>query len=233
MISVVIPTYNEAAEIEKTLAQFLRTAEPCEVIIVDGGSTDYTKKIVRTFIEHHKCSSFMRLMTGPGGGRGRTLQTGAESASGDVLLFLHADTLLPKGWQFDVYSAFADACVIGGAFRLSFNNPNWFYRGVAGYANLRARVFEMYHGDQAQFIRTAVFRRIGGFPPVPLMEDVLLSHNMKRHRGETVHLSTYVLTSSRRIERYGRLKTIMRYFTIKLLFLCGASPQVLAKIYAK
>ena len=232
MISVIIPTYNESNCIAKTLDQFLCISKPIEIVVSDGGSTDGTRGIVRQWIEQHHCSYRVSLVLAPPGGRGPTLQAGAEAATGDILIFLHADTILPRKWRTCIYEALTQPEVIGGAFKLGFDDPNWYYRGVALYANLRAKLFQMYHGDQAMFLWARAHRRLGGFANVPLMEDVMLSEKM-RVLGKTVQLSAAVITSTRRIAHYGRCKSVFRYFKMKLLYHLGVSPQTLTRIYLK
>jgi len=230
MISIIIPTYNEEDTIQKTLDQFLCIEYPTEIIVADGGSTDDTKKIVRKIIAQKTCSCSVQLVLAPPRGRGPTMQTGAEHAQGDYLLFLHADTIVPKNWCEELIKALASPNIIGGAFKLSFDNKERFYSIASAYSNLRARLFHIYHGDQAIFIRKSVYRRIGGFPLVPLMEDVILSKRMKAF-GKTTQLSCAVSTSPRRIAQYGKMKSIFRYFTIKTLFFFGVSPKKLTKLY--
>ncbi|MBT4153602.1 MAG: DUF2064 domain-containing protein [Candidatus Magasanikbacteria bacterium] len=217
-VSIVIPTYNEEANIAQVVSA--HTHAGIEIIVADGGSTDATVSLAT--------NAGATIITSDGG-RGGSLRAGAKAASNDLLLFLHADTVLPKGWLKAIQHAITEGAV-GGAFKLSFNNSHWFYTGGAAYANMRARVCSAYHGDQAMFILRSVYESIGGFPDVPIMEDVMLSKKMKK-AGKTNQVPLSVISSDRRIKNYGRIKSTFRYFLMKSLFYFGASPSLLTKIY--
>ena len=221
-ISIVIPALNEAAGIAETLRplQPLR-ARGHEVIVADGGSADATVEIARPLAD--------RVMTSELG-RARQQNAGAAAAGGDVLLFLHADTRLPPT---------ADELVIDGLMasgrgwgrfdvRLSGRRPA--LRMVERMMNLRSRVSGIATGDQAIFVRRDWFRRAGGFPQIPLMEDVALSAALRRI-GPPLCLRERVLTSSRRWEERGVLRTILLMWRLRAEYALGADPARLAGRY--
>jgi rSAM/selenodomain-associated transferase 2 len=221
-ISIVIPALNEAAGIAETPRplQPLR-ARGHEVIVADGGSADATVEIARPLAD--------RVMTSELG-RARQQNAGAAAAGGDVLLFLHADTRLPPT---------ADELVIDGLMasgrgwgrfdvRLSGRRPA--LRMVERMMNLRSRVSGIATGDQAIFVRRDWFRRAGGFPQIPLMEDVALSAALRRI-GPPLCLRERVLTSSRRWEERGVLRTILLMWRLRAEYALGADPARLAGRY--
>lgn len=226
MISVIVPVYNEEEIIEETLDQFLLVPKKqVEVIVVDGGSSDKTKKIVQQWNEKHSRVTFFQSKRK---GRAAQMNEGAAKATGDILVFVHADTMLCEG----VYDELRNLPkrVVGGACQIRFQESSWELWCINVYSNLRAKLFGMYHGDQAMFVRRNVFEKIGGFADVVLMEDVMLSETL-RHVGKTNQLSSCAMTSARRILHTGIVKSIGIYFLIKSLYRFGVSPARLAKIY--
>ena len=183
-----------------------------EVIVVDGGSSDDTVRIAQGLAD--------RVLHAP---RGRALQmnAGARAASGDVLLFLHADTRLPPGAERLVFSA------LWGRFDVRIDGRHPLLKVVAWAMNLRSRLTGIATGDQAMFVRRDAFP---GFPEIPLMEDVALSTVLKR-RGPPACLREKVVTSGRRWESRGVLRTIFLMWSLRLLYFLGASPQLLIRFY--
>ena len=229
MISVVIPTLDEEASLPGTIRS-CRDAGDCEVIVADGGSRDGTLEVARRLAD--------RVVAAPRG-RAHQMNTGAASARGDVLLFLHADTLLPPGGLSAVLAALRDPRVAGGAFRVALRPSP----GAGVYAramlsltgrmiNLRSAVSRSRTGDQAIFLRAETFRKIGGYPGIPLMEDVELSRAMRR-TGRTVLLPHRVGTSGRRWEAWGPVRTILRMWCLRLGYLLGMAPERCAEIYRR
>jgi rSAM/selenodomain-associated transferase 2 len=192
------------------------------VILVDGGSDDATLRVAERF-------SGVHLLTSPRG-RARQMNAGARAAQGDVLLFLHADTRLPDGALAAVSAALEDARVVGGRFDVRFDNPRAIFRMIAFFMNLRSRMSGISTGDQAIFVRRHVFEAMGGYPDVPLMEDVELSRRLKR-RGRLAALSWRVTTSSRKWEREGALRTMALMWALRFLYTAGVSPARLHRWY--
>ncbi|MFQ5901518.1 MAG: TIGR04283 family arsenosugar biosynthesis glycosyltransferase [Thermodesulfobacteriota bacterium] len=218
-ISVIIPTLNETETILDTI-RHVREAEDVEIIVVDGGSTDTTISIARETADH-----ILYAMASRGG----QMDVGAEKARGDILLFLHADTYLPKGWDSMVRNG-VKTDSIGGAFNLSINSDNKYLSFVSCIANLRSRFLGMTYGDQAIFVKRDVFNRVGGFKGLPLFEDVDLWRRLKRC-GRLVIMKDSVHTSSRRWKQKGAfIGTVKNMFFI-LLYYIGVSPQRLYKQY--
>ena len=221
LLSVIIPVLNEARVLGQTLRQ-ARRAGADEVIVVDGGSTDETCRIAG--------DAGCRLIRAH---RGRALQmnAGAAAASGDVFLFLHADTQLPGTARQAIRSVLDSERVVGGQFDLRIDHPGWFYWMLAGAINLRSRITRVATGDQAIFVRREVFEQIGGFPPIPLMEDVALSRCLKL-AGRMARVMTPVVTSARRWECCGRWRTVLRMWVLRLLYFLGVQPERLKRFYA-
>jgi rSAM/selenodomain-associated transferase 2 len=202
-LSVVIPALEEASDIEAAVAS--AAGERVEVLVVDGGSRDATPERAR--------KAGATLHRSPPG-RARQLGVGASVARGDVVLFLHADTRLPRGWDSAVREALRDPRVVGGCFRLHFEEGG---RGAGGLllrvvewgTRLRVALFALPYGDQALFVRRSVLERLGGVPQQPIMEDLDLVRAMKR-RGRIARLSLPATTSARRYREAGVLRTAAR-----------------------
>jgi rSAM/selenodomain-associated transferase 2 len=220
-ISVIIPTLNEEHQLAATVAS-ARSSAVCEIIIADGGSSDGTVHCARTSAE--------RVVTVP---RGRAMQmnAGAAVARGDVLLFLHADTRLPAQFAAAILDGLADEQCVGGRFdvHLMPSSPLLWLTGEL--MNIRSRLSGIATGDQTIFVRRDVFHRIGGFPEIPLMEDIAFTRALKRH-GRTVCLRQRVVTSSRRWRANGIVRTVLLMWSLRLLYFCGVSPQRLQHWYA-
>ena len=221
-ISIIVPALDEATGIRETLARLQPLRERGhEVIVVDGGSTDGTPALAVPLAD--------QVIASP---RGRAVQqnAGAAAASGDVLLFLHADTILPEG---------ADALVLDGLrrtgrgwgrfdVRLSGRHP--LLRVVERMIGIRSRLSGIATGDQAIFVRREWFQRVGGFPDLPLMEDVAITRALK-HLGPPLCLRASVTTSSRRWEERGIARTILLMWRLRWSYFRGADPAELARRY--
>ena len=228
-VSVVIPALDEEASIA-TAIRSCREAGPCEVIVVDGGSVDRTVKTARGRAD--------AVIPAPRG-RAAQMNAGASIASGDILLFLHADTLLPRGSMTAVLAALQDPAAIGGAFRVRLTaslGANRYIRaalGITGWMiGARGAVSRSYTGDQAIFVRTQAFRTFGGFPEIPLMEDIELSRRMRR-TGRTTLLPLRVESSGRRWEAWGPLRTILFMWRLRVGYLLGRTPSRCAEAYRR
>jgi len=224
-LSVIIPTLNEAGQVAATLMalQPLRTAG-LEVIVVDGNSTDDTVVLARPLVDAVvQCRQ----------GRGLQINAGALQASGDILLFLHADTRLPEGAMSALLDGLARSGKSWGRFDVRLSGRHTMLRVVERMMNWRSRLTGIATGDQAMFVRREVFQAAGGFPEIPLMEDILLSRTLKRISGAPLCLSTPIVTSSRRWEENGILRTILLMWKLRLAFFLGVSPERLARQYAR
>jgi len=228
-VSVILPVLNEEASLPEAIRSG-RRAGAREVIVVDGGSTDGTLPAARPLAD--------AVLSSPAG-RARQMNAGARAASGDILLFLHADTLLPAGGIDAVRSAMRQDACPGGAFpvRLSTSPAASAYcRAVLELTgrmiNVRSRLLRAYTGDQGIFVRREIFERMGGYPDVPLMEDVAFSRALTR-KGRTVLLPLRLTTSGRRWEARGPVRTILLMWGLRLAHRLGLSPERCADIYRR
>ena len=219
-ISVIVPTLNEAICLAATL-DALALAPGDELIVVDAGSTDGTPDIARRYTS--------QFYQGPRG-RARQMNHGARHARGDILLFLHADTLLPADGADAVRCALQQPGTVGGAFRLVITPPTPALRLVAWGTNLRSRFGGLPYGDQALFVSRRVFEDLGGYDDVPFLEDVRLVQALRR-RGRLVILPQAVATSGRRWQRDGVLYTTARNVVLIALYFCGVQPATLKRWY--
>ncbi len=220
-ISVIVPVLNEEKSIAATL-QALARLQPYETIVVDGGSQDRTAEIAAEF--------GVKVIPSERG-RARQMNRGAREASGDVLLFLHADTRLPSTAFSDIAGAMGDPRYVGGRFDVELDGKHWMLPLVGRLISYRSRLSKVATGDQALFARREVFQRMGGFADIPLMEDIAFCRALKR-LGEVACLRSRVVTSARRWEVDGVWRTIFRMWTLKLLYLTGVSPARLKQFYA-
>ena len=194
-LSIVVPVLDEADRLEALLAELARDCPGVEVVIADGGSRDGSVEIAARAPGVGLVSSAR--------GRARQMNAGAALATGEVLLFLHADTRLPSGAAEAVQRALADPSVVYGRFDVRFDRPGAAFRLIARLMNLRSRLTGICTGDQAIFVRRAAFERLGGYPEIALMEDVELTRRLKRV-GRLAALGLRVTTSARRWERERR-----------------------------
>ena len=197
-LTVVIPALDEADQIAGAIAS--ASAAGSEIIVVDGGSRDATRQ--------HAAAAGARVVTSAPG-RARQLAAGARLAKGDTILFLHADTRLPPGWDAGVRAALADPRVVGGAFRLRFEPRSPALRLVEWGTRLRVVLWRMPYGDQALFVRRRVLEELGGVPQAAIMEDLDLVRSLKR-RGRIACLPLAVTTSARRYRAAGVLRSVLR-----------------------
>jgi len=225
-ISVVIPTLNEERSLSRTLA-CLSTPALTEIIIVDGGSTDGTLSLAQEFCAR---TGNARMITSPRG-RARQMNEGAKASQGEILLFLHADTQLPTQAGPMIESALSKHTAVGGRFNVRFDSPSTWGRVISSCMNRRSRLTGIATGDQALFVRRHVFERLGGFSEIPLMEDIEFSKRLQQ-AGRTVALRDTVVTSFRRWEQQGPLRTILLMWTLRFLYWAGVSPHRLKKFYA-
>ncbi len=219
-ISVLVPAYNEALVIGATLAHVRDVLAPHELLVGNSVSTDATADIARAFAQ-----VITRQMS-----RGAILNELAALATGDVLLFLHADTLIPPDTASAIRAVLKNPNVVGGAFRLRLDDHGRGARLVARSVNLRTALLNTFFGDQAMFVRREVFARSGGFQDWSLMEDLEILRRL-RQQGRLQVLDAEVVTSARRHRSKGWIKTISTIWGICLLNRCGVPAQVLVRLY--
>ncbi|MCH7885528.1 MAG: TIGR04283 family arsenosugar biosynthesis glycosyltransferase [Planctomycetes bacterium] len=217
-LSVIIPTFNEERTIGHTLDR-VRGGSAWEVIVVDGRSTDRTREIARAY--------GATVVESPPG-RGRQLAVGASIATGDTLLFLHADTSLPSGFDDYVFGALDQPGVCAGAFRLLIDGEGRSFRLIEKMVNFRSRARQMPYGDQAIFVRARVLHEAGGFPDLPIMEDYVLIRRLQRI-GRVVIAPATVVTSARRWIDHGVWRTTLRNQVCIAAYRLGVSPARIAR----
>lgn len=213
---------NEEAAITQTLTAVRRAAPEAELIVVDGGSTDRSVELAATF-----CDQLLRAPRG----RARQMNAGAAAANGDAVVFVHADTIVPVSFARDIEDALRDPVNIGGRFDLALDDPAIACRALAGLINIRSRLTRSATGDQAIFVRHTVFDQLTGFAEIDLCEDVDFAIRLRRC-GPVACLRSKVTTSARRWRKNGMLRTVLRMWAIKSMFLAGVSPQWLKRHYA-
>jgi rSAM/selenodomain-associated transferase 2 len=222
LLSVVVPTLNEAGEIGAALEALQPLRERgAEVIVVDGGSADGTAKLAAPLAD--------RVLTSEPG-RARQQNAGAREARGEILLFLHADTRLPPGSDALILEGLAGSGRGWGRFDVRLSGAHPALRVIERMISWRSRLTRMASGDQAIFVRRPLFHSVGGFPEIPLMEDLALSRALKR-LGPPLCLRARVTTSSRRWERGGIARTILLMWRLRLAYYRGADPAELAERY--
>ena len=225
-ISVVIPVLHEAEHINDILTslQVISNGRPYETIVVDGDPAGGT-------IRHIKDSRLVTLIAQKG--RARQMNAGAARATGEILLFLHADTLLPVDALAKIEKALSDESYVGGAFNLDIQNNRWIFQIIGRCASWKHRLTRVPYGDQAIFIRRRIFKTLGGYPEIPLMEDVELMKRIKRKGWRIIILPDAVKTSSRKWEKDGVIYTIFRNWTLQVLYLLGMPAGRLVRYYYK
>jgi len=221
-LSIIVPALNEAQGIVEHLAalQPLRQ-RGVEVILVDGGSADRTAELA---------SSRVDLVVAAPRGRAQQMNAGAARASGDVLLFLHADTRLPESADLLAQRVLAAGAPVWGRFDVAIAGRHPLLPVVAWFMNHRSRLTGIATGDQALFVRRDVFAALGGFPAIALMEDVALSRRLKA-AGRPLCLRERVVTSGRRWESRGVLRVVFLMWRLRLAYFLGRDPVRLAAAY--
>jgi rSAM/selenodomain-associated transferase 2 len=221
-LSIIVPVLDEAAGVREALAALEPLhARGAEVIVVDGGSRDGTQEAARPFAD---------VVLAAPRGRGSQMNAGGAAANGDVLLFLHADTRLPPDADRLVAAVLAESTRTWGRFDVTIAGRSPLLRIVAAMMNWRSRVSGIATGDQAMFMTRGAFAKAGGFPDIPLMEDIVLSRRLKAI-GPPACLAARVTTSGRRWDRDGVVRTIFMMWRLRLAFFMGAEPARLARQY--
>lgn len=219
LISVIIPTLNEAATLGPTLRRLQVQAEPFEVLVVDGNSEDETRERARS-----RGATVLRAPRG----RATQMNHGAEHSTGDVLLFLHADTLLPRNGLSLIRQALDDPSATSGIFRLQFDDPTPLLRFYAWCT--RWPWIRLCFGDRGQFARRSAFEAVGGFPEWPLFEDLELAARLHDHGGFRF-LDAAVTTSARRFHRHGPVRQQLRNLYLWSHYMWGTTPERVAHLY--
>jgi rSAM/selenodomain-associated transferase 2 len=223
-ISVIVPVLGEESVIGERVRRIraLEAGADPEIIVVDGDPGEST----------------LRALGDPGviglaSPRGRAVQMnrGAEAASGEILLFLHADTDLPAGAFTRIRRVLADPSIKAGAFDLAIRSPRAAFRVIERVASRRSRITRIPYGDQGIFLRRAYFREIGGYREIPLMEDVEMMRRIKRRGDRIAFLDVPVSTSARRWEKEGILRCTLRNWILVSLFVLGVPAERLARFY--
>jgi rSAM/selenodomain-associated transferase 2 len=221
-LSIIIPALEEAATIADALGALAPfRARGAEVIVVDGGSRDGTMEAAQPLADR---------VIAAARGRGAQMNAGAAAARGEVLLFLHADTRLPTEADRVVLDVLRRTKRAWGRFDVTIAGRSPLLRLVAALMNLRSRLTGIATGDQAMFMTRAAFAQAGGFPDIPLMEDVVLSRQLKRVSAPAC-LHARVTTSGRRWDRDGVVRTVVTMWRLRFAFFLGAEPSQLARHY--
>ncbi|MGB3311217.1 MAG: TIGR04283 family arsenosugar biosynthesis glycosyltransferase [Nodosilinea sp.] len=219
-ISIVIPALNEATNLPSVL-NAIYAAASVEVVVVDGGSSDGTAQVARAM-------GARVVESAPG--RSHQMNQGARAAKGPLLIFLHADTRLPKGFDQAIRQTLAQPGVVAGAFTLAIDSPRRGLRWVEWGVNLRSRYLHMPYGDQAIFLKAEVFHQLGGFPDLPMMEDFELVRRLRK-LGKVAIAPAAVVTSDRRWRSLGVLRTTLANQVMVISYLLGVDPHRLARWY--
>ena len=219
-VSIIVPTLNEELVLEKTLTQFQQLS-PHELIVSDGGSDDDTRNIAGRFSH--------RVITGSAG-RALQMNDGADEATGDILLFLHADSRIEPESYRKMQQCMQNPKWIGGAFTLCIESGKWSLKLIALLANIRSKYFGLAYGDQGFFVRKEVFKDMNGFSPLPICEDLDFYHRLRK-KGPVILLKEKAHTSPRRWIKEGILFTTARNTLIAVLFGLGFPPHMLTKWY--
>jgi rSAM/selenodomain-associated transferase 2 len=224
-ISIIIPVLNESLCIAQTLSNLQPwRAEGHEVIVVDGGSEDRTAELSRPLADQV-------LFSPPG--RGLQMNAGAKVARGNLLLFLHADTFLPKEGTRVIFERMEEGRRVWGRFDVKLSGKHLLLRVIELLMNCRSRVTHIATGDQAIFVKREIFEAIGGFPEMDLMEDIALSKRLIKGYFLPCCLWQRVLTSSRRWEKEGILRTILLMWFLRGAYFFKVNPDRLAKFYRR
>ncbi|MDX8392562.1 MAG: TIGR04283 family arsenosugar biosynthesis glycosyltransferase [Mariprofundaceae bacterium] len=219
-LSLIVPVLNEADTLP-VLVNNLKQINADETIIVDGGSSDDSVCFLQAYD-----GAFLQSASGRSG----QMNAGAAKSTYEILLFLHADTALNSSHIEDIRMAMRDSEIVGGRFDIRLSGRHPAFRLIEFMINLRSRLSGISTGDQAMFVRREVFEKMGGFPDQALMEDVEFSRRLKK-QGKIACLRRKIVTSSRRWEQHGIVRTVLLMWRLRLLYWLGISPEGLAAMY--
>ncbi|MDV7338279.1 TIGR04283 family arsenosugar biosynthesis glycosyltransferase [Terasakiella sp. A23] len=222
MLSIVIPTYNTSVGLKQTVGSLVPPPYAREIIVVDGGSTDDTLDVAKDLD--------VKVVKAPKG-RGSQLKAGGEAASGDWLLFLHADTILPQDWGLEVCKFIAEEGERqrAGYFTFALDDEDSSAKRLEKIVSWRCRLLGLPYGDQGLLISRNLYDEIGGFSDIPLMEDVDIVRRIGKRRLR--QLSARAVTSAIRYRHHGYVKRSLRNFTCLTLYFLGVSPKRIVKLY--
>jgi rSAM/selenodomain-associated transferase 2 len=222
--SFIIPVWNEEAIISRTIEHIrgLHASGSAEILVVDGDPAGRTIKVAR----HAGVNTAISET-----GRGKQMNLGAALAEGEILIFLHADTILPSDALNLIEAAMGETSCIAGAFDLAIDSEKSVFRLIEKAASIRSRLTRIPYGDQAIFMRKRNFQDLGGFREIPIMEDIEIMQRIKRRKGKICILRKAASTSPRRWEKEGVLYTTLRNWLILSLYLFGVKPESLFRFY--
>jgi rSAM/selenodomain-associated transferase 2 len=218
--SIIIPTLNEADTIETCLKNLINDNSNIEIIVADGGSSDGTLDIVSKYPHIRSVNSAQ--------GKGRQMNEGASEAKGDIFIFLHSDTSLPSNALRHVEDIMSDRSVTGGSFCLSFDMNRFFLKFYSIFTRINHTLFT--YGDQCLFVRSHIFKEMGGFRDIPIMEDVEIQTRLRRI-GKFLKIRTPVVTSARRYMEKGIIWQQVLNTVLVMLYHMGVSPSFLKRYY--
>lgn len=224
-LSIIIPVFNESGIINSTIVHLskLTFSGRFEIIVVDGNPLGNTISAITD-------AETIRIVGEKG--RGSQMNTGAAAASGDVLLFLHADTILSHDALDQIIKASHQVDIMGGAFDLEIASPKRIFRFIEQAASIRSRLTRIPYGDQAIFLKKEFFDQIGGFKDIPIMEDVELMQRIKKMRKKIKFIPCKVRTAARRWEKEGIFYCTLRNWALITLYMLKVSPEKLSKFYS-
>ncbi len=225
MISIITPVFNEKKNIRPFLADLAPLEGDFELILVDGGSSDCTVEEIEMWKDGF---NYPITILGTCRGRGIQMNKGADAARGDLLLFLHVDCSLRKDALILMEKAVHEKNAIGGGFMQAFSNPDFFLKSQSAFGNLRAGATGIFFGDYGIFLRSDIFRKIGGYDDIPFLEDVELCRKAKRH-GRLVQIDRHILTSPRRYLKKGKLRLTFVFVLANLFNMIRWRPMFLWK----
>lgn len=220
-ISIIVPVYNEAPAINKLIDNLEQFKDYCEIIFVDGGSDDGTDRIIE---------KKYKLFYSPKKGRSYQMNYGASLSKGNILLFLHADSLLPDDAPGQILKIIRRGYKVG-CFKIKFDSKNILMKICGFMSNLRVRLRNIAFGDQGIFINKSYFYELGGFAEIPLMEDYQLSMDIKADRKKIALAKAKIETSERRFVKNGRLKTMIEMQRLQYMYRKGKDIDVIANLY--
>jgi rSAM/selenodomain-associated transferase 2 len=222
-ISIIVPTLNEAELIQPLIEHLHERATEAEIIVADGGSTDGTVEPAAAL-----CHRVVHSETG----RAAQMNAGAQVARGEILWFLHADVKVPPGCLTEIERVMSNPRIVGGFFRICLPHSQPIYRLTDSFAHYAGLFLRMRCGDHGIFCRRKIFMELGGFPEVPLMEDVEFFRRLLR-RGQVLHSNKRIVVSPRRYETIGHARLTFAYGLLSTLYIFGVSLPTLAAIYKR